>query len=244
MLQAFAASHIPTDKLLGSPLVHRLLKRTDFEASVSVIREIMLNNISFVRVRLPISQMAPQTRNIIGKLGLASTQTLPIIDYIGEILSSKYGITSWDGWKRLFGAQYGHALTLLRNAVAVVLTNRNGWLSLTDSFNDTLCRCLLNLLLNNGISGGMRTNLPRGMLKDYGNLIQPNCQFDRYFPRITQNLKPMHDRRNKLPTVHAYDKRTGLKNRFLDKNEQKSLMRNLVNAYNEVIICCQIHNLV
>lgn len=235
LLQAFGSSYIPADKLVGSHVILQLLQRSHFEVSMAILRVFILNKADLGPIRDILGRLPLQTRNTFTIL-TGTTSKKPRIEFINEIISNRYLLPSWNGWKTLFGSEYGFALGLLRSADAVFDSNCSEWLSLMDSFNDTLYRCLQDFLRTNNMPGQMVTyNSLSGRLYDFGGMISPKTAFAQAYKDLSRNLEIVHKRRNRLPASHPYDKNTGQKATLLRKREQGGIVKSLIIIYNGII---------
>ena len=59
--------------------------------------------------------------------------------------------------------------------------------------------------------------------------------FKSVYPDLQDDLSKIHRRRNRLPSSHAYDEKTGDKAKPLKKKEQADLKLYLDDAYKEAI---------
>jgi len=235
LLQAIGVAYIPSSKLIASPMIMQLLTRSSFEVSMAISHAFILNNVNLSLIIKNLNKLPIQTQNVLRVLTGTSAKKSGV-EFINEILMSRYRIPSWTGWKVLLGSQYGHALGLLRTADPVFASNRSEWLSHMDSFNDTLYRALQDFLRRNSASGQMATsNLTNGKLIDFGILIHRNTPFASVYPDLAINFDTVHKRRNRLPSSHPYDKNTGQKAVILKKNEQGGMVKALFIVYSETI---------
>lgn len=159
----------------------------------------------------------------------------PKTNVIGEILSDKYQIPYFVKWKKLFSTDFKHANQLIFYANAAYYIDRNTWASYTDSFNDILIRKFIDLLVRKlPLTNWPLTKDGNGEVIVLGSILN-NPILSRHFPNLVPGIKLLHKRRNKTPTSHAFDKKTGDKTTIITNNEQKELVKNLQISYSELI---------
>ena len=155
-------------------------------------------------------------------------------DIIGNRLSQRYKIPKWNKWQVLFGVEYQHANSMLAMAESYYKGYRSAWLAQQDAFNDALFKAFQVFLAAKGAQGAIPLKDGKGVLNDYGNLINHGI-FKSCYPKLAMHLSAVHARRSKLPNAHPYDKRTGQKATVLKANEQREMVAHLAAAYIEII---------
>ena len=154
-------------------------------------------------------------------------------DDINVLLKKRYNIRDWTKWKKLLQGEYQHAYAQLKFADKYFDAHFSSWLGYQDTFNEIVFRAFQNILRANNIAGWVSLSKGR-KLKNYGGLLY-NKTFGNAFPVMQAGLNKVHKRRNRLPTVHPYDKRTGKKAIPLRRSEQIALISSVEDAINEII---------
>jgi hypothetical protein len=160
-------------------------------------------------------------------------------DWIAEALAALYGCDGKRVWRELLGTEYEHAHQMLVEAKARFAGAYSEWLSLQDGFGDISIRKFFDLLRAKGLSGHSLTVGGNGKLVDYGTLLQVSGPFDRAYPAVAASLRTLHERRNKLPGSHPYDKKGGTKNRWLTKRERDVLIADVTSAMDAIAAACE-----
>ncbi|GMQ83568.1 MAG: hypothetical protein BMS9Abin06_0303 [Gammaproteobacteria bacterium] len=145
-------------------------------------------------------------------------------DWIAEFLAELYGCDNKKIWRELLGTEYEHAMQLLIEAKARFAGARSDWLGLQDSFGNIVTRQFFDFLKRKGLVGYSKTVSRDGKLVDYGVLLEARAPFGTAYPVAATALRAIHDRRNRVPGSHPYDKKGGTKNEWLTKRERDSLV--------------------
>jgi len=190
-------------------------------------------NCSVYSYGLQAKSLPKQVQNVFKMLGIIRGPISPI-DPLGEILSRRYGIPQWEGWKTLLRSEYAYALQLLAIADSAYHIARSQWLSYLNSFNHTLFIALQEYLHANRLAGMMKTKGKDGKLVKFGTLVDANQPFANHYPTIADGLRDANSRRNTLPLSHPYEVMGGARTRHLRKQEQVSLTEKLSKSYKEI----------
>jgi hypothetical protein len=182
-------------------------------------------------------------RNVFHGLGLVVGQKQTTrFDQIGDLLRNRYGVIYWRGWKALFGNDYQHALQLLLTAENKFLTDRSGWLSCQNSFNDAAFRSFQAFLQANGLAGTMKMLDPKGRLHTFGRLLDKDNAFSKAHPRLSASLRAGNDRRNSIPDSHPFEFKSGNRTKRLRVRERGQLTAKFAVAYTDIITFVDAHS--
>ena len=211
-----------------------LLKGTLIE-QLAGVRELQKRNITLNSLGIQQNTLDETCKTVLKSLGvIRRRRQRPIRDWIGDDLASMYGCKNIHIWRELLGAEYEHAHQIMIEAKARFDGAYSDWLGLQDSFLDMVVRSFFGFLVKKGIMGRLKTVDRNGMLINYGKLIGRNSEFGVEYPSIVKSLRIIHDRRNKIPGSHPYDKKGGAKNKWLTKGEQNKLVLEIKNAIDEI----------
>ena len=193
-------------------------------------RELQIRKIKLKALGLRQKDLPKFCGTVLLSLGVVGRRHNPNKDYINEKLIKTYGCKDLPIWRELLGTEYEHALQILIETEGRYLGSRSQWLGLQDSFNDLVVRKFIDYLKQKGLSGASKTKNIKGNTINYGSLIAANNPFDCSYPSEAKAFRGLHNRRNKLPGSHPYDKKGGVQNKWLDKKEQESLLPKLRHA--------------
>ncbi|RMF05941.1 MAG: hypothetical protein D6773_04810 [Alphaproteobacteria bacterium] len=169
-------------------------------------------------------------------LGLVQRRRNAQVDQVGEILARRYGIPFVPKWRHVLGSEYTHALQILSQAEFVYDAGRSFWLQYQDSFNDILTRSFIDFLSRWSLAGAAATINRHGAPLDFGVLLDANQAFAQAHSQAAPGLRRVHNRRNRLPASHPYDRKTGLPSQFLTRREQSALCTALARAYHDMLV--------
>jgi hypothetical protein len=206
------------------------LRHRSFEPSLALTDQLAARGESHRTYAVRVGEIAAVTQNVLRQLGIIVRRRSPLSDDVGLLLAQRFS-TPVGEWKRILGPEYGHALRLLILADSQYDSSRSLWLQHLNSFNDILVRRVVSLLAQHGLPGGARTIGTDGKLVKMGTLVQTGAPFDSAHPAAASAFRATNDRRNKLPSAHPYDEKTGRRNRHLLKKEQGRLHSALSAAY-------------
>ena len=234
IIQAIAGPYLEITDHGGLETARRYLSRTIPDPSLSIVGNIMQANLNLDHLGKQPQELSATVQNVFHVAGLLPGKPRYRADPLGVILTNRYSLQMWLGWKKLFGSEYQHALMILSLADIYFRSHLTAWLNYQDSFNEILFRSFQSLLKLNNAAGAVAINDPNGQLIPFGSLIWQST-FTRVYPNLASHLQIVHTRRNKLPTSHPYDKKTGNKAQPLKKQEQRKLVASLNFIYNEII---------
>ncbi len=230
LLQSLLAPVLPDGAFEHGQLVEKYLRRKKPEPGLSVCPAMHQRGLTPASLGVRIDDLAEQVVNTLHELGVVPTPSKPV-DPIAEILQARYELPKARSWHELLGAEYGHALGLLKEAEATFDVGRSHWLSSQNGFNQILFHALQrHLAATSHVAAGSITD-KNGQLLDFGVTLDATRKFSKQFPRIADCFREMNDRRNRLPGTHPYEKKTGKQSRHLDKKERNRFVEMLQTAY-------------
>jgi len=236
LLQALLAPVIPDARYAKGDTVDKMLRRSAFEPGIAVAEQLVRLRLNHRNFGIQSSALPSQVRNTFRAFGLIrQSPRHPRVDPIGEILADRYKVPLWDGWKKIMGAKYGHAVQLLSIADAAYDMGRSQWLSYQNSFNHTLFLAFQGWLQASGRPGVIKTVDRNGNAVKFGVMVGPNQPFTRTYPIIASAFSRANARRNTLPASHPYEQSSGRKTSHLRKKEQTQIAQGLAKAYAEII---------
>lgn len=234
LLQALLVPVVPDARIAKGDVGEKLLKRQEFEPGVALAEHLVRLGLQPASLGANSRSLPSQVRNTFRALGLTSRRS-PRVDPMGEILSARYAIPQWDGWKRLLAGEYSHALQLLAIADTTYEMGRSQWLGHQNSFNHTVFLAFQGWLAKKSKPGVVKTVGRDGKPVKFGSLVDAGQPFARVYPIIASGFALANSRRNSLPGSHPYDQKTGGKARHLRKREQTTIAADLSKAYSEFI---------
>jgi hypothetical protein len=141
MLQALLSPALPDDAFARSGVVKVYLSRTTPEPGLSVASRLNERKLSPASFGLQDDQLPSPVANVYRELGII-VSAATTVDPIADLLSSRYRVPKIKSWHTLLGAEYVHALGVLRQAEAAFDSGRSHWLTYQNSFNQTIfSRC-------------------------------------------------------------------------------------------------------
>jgi len=197
--------------------------------------QLVQRNLSLNTLGVQADALAPEVRNVFEGLGLLQGQKKTRFDQVGDLLRNSYGVNYWRGWKGLLGANYQHALQLLLTAENKFKSDRSGWLSSQNSFNDAVFRAFQAFLHAKNLSGAMAMLDPKNRLHPFGRLVDPTTAFSRAFATLSTCLRAGNNRRNSIPDSHPFEFKSLQRTRRLKVRERDSLKGQFATAYSEII---------
>jgi hypothetical protein len=180
-------------------------------------------------------QLPSQVANTLRELGVVSAPG-PKVDPVAEILHSRYAVPRGKSWHQLLGAEYVHALGLLKQAEAAFAGGRSFWLACQNSFNQTVFLALQRHLAATGHAAACTIIDKKGQLVDLGVTLDTNGPFSKNCPTIGNSFRDMNTRRNQLPVSHPYDKKTAAQSRHLKAQERNQFVAKLRTAYLNLVV--------
>jgi len=240
-LQSLVIPFLDGQEFRHQGLIGRMLRQPQSEPGLAIAPRLVERNLTHRSFGVRANQLAPQVRNAFHGLGLLPRRQAERFDQIGDILRTRYKVDYWSKWRRLFGAEYAHALSMLLSADAKYDPNPSEWLSWHDSFNDALFRAMQGHLNRLALKGACSVTNKFGELIEYGILLDAKKVFSITYPGIAAPLRAAHLRRNKLPTSHPYEKKTAQQTTYLKAKERNKLAREMATAYGEIIVLLDGH---
>lgn len=230
LLQSLLAPVIPDNALTKKAFVAAYISRTEPEPGLSICPALHKHGLKPTTFGFKVNQFPLQVANALRELGLMSSPRTRI-DSISEILQGRYRVSTDKSWHKLLGAEYLHALGLLKQAEATFDMGRSIWLICQNSFNQTIFLALQQYLQTIGHPAACRTIDTNGQLINFGVTLDTNGRFSRNCPRIANCFREMNRRRNCLPESHPYEKKTATQSRYLRTRERNRMATNLQGAY-------------
>ncbi|HQO78962.1 MAG TPA: hypothetical protein PLG17_10685, partial [Thermodesulfobacteriota bacterium] len=230
LLQSLLAPVLPHGAFDNGEAVDIFLRRTTPEPGLSVCSALHERGMTPLSFGIEENQLPSQVANTLRELGVISAPRFRV-DPIAEILKRRYNVVRGKSWHKLLGAEYIHALGLLKQAEAAFEGGRSFWLACQNSFNQTLFLALQRHLIAISHPAICTTVDKNGRLLDFGTTLDANGPFSRNCPIIGDCFRDMNTRRNHLPVSHPYEKKTALKSKYLKTQERNQLVAKLRTAY-------------
>lgn len=240
-LQSLVIPFLDEREFQHQGLIGRLLRVPQPEPGLVIVTSLLERNLTHRSYGVRPKQLAPQVRNAFRGIGLLPQGPTEKFDQIGDILRNRFGIEYWRKWRKVFGREYAHALSLVHSADAKFTSDPSEWLSWQDSFNDALFKAIQIHLTRLGLAGTCPLKNKYGELIDYGALLNPAGAFAVAYPGIAIPFRSTHVRRNALPTSHPYEKKSAKQTKYLRPKERNDLAKGLEAAYREVTAVLDIH---
>lgn len=234
LIQAFITPHIQINRIKEEKylnLIKAFSRRSDYEPTLASIKEIIYNFRVHALKEISGYSIKDDSGVINNTLGKPEK-----IDSIGQILKNKYEIQYTDKWIKLLQTEYDHANKMIFLADTAFKIERNAWVNYTDSFNEILLRKFISLLevKRSGEKWPQITNR-HGENIDFGVLMDKNNLLSKKFPGILDGFRLFHERRNKTPSSHPYEKKTKKQTSIINNKEQKGLQKTLMKSYQELV---------
>jgi len=234
LLQSLLAPVLPDSAFAKGEVVEAFLRRSTPEPGLSVCSELHKRGLTPAAFGLKPAKLPSQVANTLRELGVISAPG-PRVDPIAEILESRYGAPRGKSWHKFLGAEYVHALGLLKQAEAAFAGGRSFWLACQNSFNQTVFLALQRHLAAAGHPASCTTVDKKGQLVDFGVTLDANGSFSRNCPTIGDCFRDMNTRRNHLPVSHPYEKKTAARSRHLRAQERNRFVAHLRKAYTDFV---------
>lgn len=234
LLQALIVPFLPDGRFGRNDVAEKILRRSAPEAGIALAEPFVRLGLTHQSFGVKARSLPKPVQNVFRQLGIIKGP-VPAVDPLSEILSRRYRIPQWDGWKNLLGREYSHALQLLAISDSAYHIARSYWLSYQNSFNQALFLALQNHLFANRLSGAAKTKGKDGKLIKFGTLVDAQQPFARSHPTIAGGFREANVRRNELPASHAYKEKGGERTRLLSKREQDGLTKKLSISYRALL---------
>jgi hypothetical protein len=236
-VQALAMSSAPQATLFSIKGVKTFLERKAVEPGLAFCDQLVRHKQTLASLGVAQNEVPTQVRNVLFELGIIPGKPGGV-DPMAEILCRRYNISNEPVWRALVGGEYLHALQQLTQAEKLFDMGRSQWLNYQNSFNHAVFLALQGHLNRLGLSGACKTINKNGELIKYGVLVGAGQPFATAHPLIAGAFRTSNERRNKLPSSHPYDEKTGTRNRTLKRQEQGGLVVHLAAAYSEIVKLC------
>jgi hypothetical protein len=233
-LQSLVVPFLDEHEYRHNGLIGKLLGQSYAEPGLAIATRLAEKHLTLRTFSLRTSQLAPQVRNALHGIGILSSALTSKFDQIGAILQTRFKIDYWARWKKVFGREFAHGLSLLLSAEAKYESDPSGWWSSQDSFNDALFKVVNQNMDSLALSGACSISNKFGELIDFGVLLDPKNKFSTLYPNIATPFREAHNRRNQLPSSHPYEKKTAKQTKFLKPSERNKIADRLAVAYAEI----------
>ncbi len=234
LLQSVLAPVLPDGSYRKDELVDIFLRRSSPEPGLSVCAALQERGLSPSTFGLTTAALPSQVANTLGELGVTASP-VPKVDAVAEILNARYSVPRGKSWRTLLGAEYVHALGMLKLAEATFAARRSFWLVCQNSFNQTVFLALQRHLAAAGHRAACTTVGKDGNLVDFGVTLDANGPFSRNCPRIGGCFRDMNTRRNHVPVSHPYEKKTAVQTRHVQAQERNHFVARLRTAYADFV---------
>ena len=230
LLQSLLAPVLPDGAFAKGEIVEYYLRQPSPEPGLAVCPALNERSATPLTFGVRLSELPSQVLNTLREMGVVSSRG-GRIDTIAEILTSRFRLPSSKSWYRLLGAEYSHALGLLKQAEAAFSSGRSFWLACQNSFNQTIFLAVQRHLATAGHSAVCKVQDKNGNLIDFGVTLDAAGSFSIACPAVGDTFRSINARRNRLPASHPYEKKTAKQSRHLTKQEQRTFVEQLETVY-------------
>jgi hypothetical protein len=230
-------SVVPKTTLFSAKGVKAFLGRKAVEPGLAFCEQLVIHRQTLASLGTAENAIPAQVRNVLFELGVISGKPSGV-DPMAEIVNRRYGVPNEPVWRALLAGEYLHALQQLTQAEKRFDMGRSQWLNYQNSFNHAVFLSLQAHLNRLGLPGTCKTSNKHGELIKYGVLVGAGQPFASARPLIAGAFRSANERRNKLPSSHPYDEKTGTRNRALKRQEQGGLVVQMAAAYSEIVNLC------
>jgi hypothetical protein len=234
LLQTLLAPVLPDSSFVANEVANEYMRRNAFEPALSICGRIHGLGLNLQTFGINDADLHSQVRNTLCQFGVLPTRGAQI-DPIAEILLARYKVTSSKSWHTLLGAEYIHALGLLKQAEATFNSGSSFWLASQNSFNNAIFLQLQRHLNTVGHPASCKTIGGDHQLLNFGVMLDPRGSFSQQCPVLANCLREVNDRRNHLPTSHPYEKKTTVRCTYLRAQERNRFVNMLSKSYPEFI---------
>jgi hypothetical protein len=231
MVQGLIAEILPETYRRPSGGVRHLLASSTLESVIAIPGLLVEHRLTHLDLDLRSSDLSDSARIALRAVGVIRTGKGAVLDQVDELLSAHFGTQTQRMWRRLLGSEYSFALRILRQAAGVYDTHSSSWLQLQDSFNDLVIRKFIAFLASRQLPGARRLVDKNGDLVSYGVLLQRHQILTRSHAATTDSFRECHERRNRLPGSHPYERKGGARTQYLSQKEKRQLSLDLRPAY-------------
>ncbi|MFK7824502.1 MAG: RNA-directed DNA polymerase [Oligoflexales bacterium] len=234
LIQAILAPLI-NDKYFGqeTPIVKRFLSRSLPEPGIMLSSNLARLNISFPTSAIHNSQVA----STFSELGICGTPSKKR-DPISIILKKHFKTDPTKKWKTLLGSDYGHAVSLLKQANVCFDSSRDKWLGCMNSFNHLLIYNIQVVLNQKNIPGAIALKNKNNVSfkEKYGHFLDPGKSFAKHHPQLVELLGKINDRRNILPGSHPYAEKGTAYTKRLTMSERTQMKDMMSITYSLIVV--------
>ncbi|MGC1953106.1 MAG: reverse transcriptase domain-containing protein [Gammaproteobacteria bacterium] len=234
LLQSLLSPVLPNAAFAKGEVVETFLAQSTPEPGLSVCSALHQRGLTPSTFGLKSNQLPSQVANTLRELGVISAPG-PKVDPIAEILHARFGVPRGKSWHQLLAAEYVHALGLLKQAEAAFAGGRSFWLACQNSFNQTVFLALQRHLAVTAHPAACTTIDKKGQLVDFGATLDASGPFSKNCPTIGDCFRDMNARRNHLPVLHPYEKKTAAQSRHLKAQERNQFVARLRTAYADLV---------
>jgi len=241
LAQALLISDLPDDAYTMQSFISGLLTGDAFEPGIVLAAEFVSRRLSHRDFAVHARSLPAQVQNTFRGSGLIRGVSIAQHDQIGAILATRFAIPRWTKWRGLLGQDYGHALEILLPGDALFDVSPSAWIQHQDSFNDLLFHGLQTQLRRLRLPGAISTLACTGKRIQYGSLLDPKNAFCHAYPALASELREFHERRNRVPSSHPYDLKTGARTAYLRNREKGAYRFRMIQAYGRIIALLDPH---
>ena len=112
LLLALIVPFLPDGRFGKNDVAEWILRRSALEPGIALSEPFMRLNLSPTNFNIQPQDLPKQVQNVFNGLGIIQG-SVSGVDPLGEIITRRYGIPKWTGWKTLLGREYTYALQLL-----------------------------------------------------------------------------------------------------------------------------------
>ncbi len=240
--QAIVAPFMDPSTESGRQTAKLMLRRTIPDPGLALLRPFVENQFDVQKIlenRTPVQRVVSF---VYEEMGLIYDPSNAAPNPLGHTMKALCSVPLWDGWEMLLGIHTRQTHELAIYAKTNRTLSPSSWLLEVDAISDLLVRGVLaavNLKLKSKIYTIGSDNLPI----DYGVILK-NARMKKRYPVLTANLLAIHNRRNRIPDAHPFDKKTGKPNQWLNSKESRKYAKHFRDAILEIIHVAQAENLV
>jgi hypothetical protein len=226
LLQAFVGDVLPPTAFARGKAVDAYLHANAFEPGISICGQIHALGLGPATFNIEPDALSSQVRNTLCELGTIHTRGGPV-DPIAEVLQKRYGVTPLKSWHDLLGAEYVHALGLLKQAEAAFNASMSYWRAMQNSFHHSIFLALQRHLAKAGHVAACTVKGKDGKLVDFGVMLDAGGPFATNCPAVADCFRKINMRRNHLPVSHPYEKKTEKRSQHLSMRERDRFVNGL-----------------
>lgn len=229
LLQALVADVLPDAAFASGEAGEAYLRASAFEPGISICGRIHALGLGPAAFGVRPATLPSQVRNTLCELETIPTRGGPV-DPIAEVLRKHYGVAPSKSWHDLLGAEYVHALGLLKQAEAAFNAGMSYWLAIQNSFHHAIFLALQRHLATAGHVASCTIKGKDGKLVDFGVMLDASGPFATNCTAVADCFRAMNTRRNHLPVSHPYEKKTEKRSKHLSAQERNRFVHDLSAA--------------